>query len=83
MKKFLGFTLMEMSVAMLIIAILIALCFPTLSNQEEKKNNYSYYLAYRTVENIATQLLIKDISTSYKKDIFDFLSPGAYAVLTD
>ena len=51
-----GFTLAEISIAVLIVAVLVALCGLVVKEQLRKSSEYSYYLAYRTVEKLAGQI---------------------------
>lgn len=55
-KKF-GFTLMEIVIAVFIVALLTILTVPIITRQLEKADEYSYYLAYRTVEQMAGQIV--------------------------
>ena len=52
-----GFSLMELTLAVLIVAILIVITVPIINRQLEKSEEYSYYLAYRTVEKLAGQIV--------------------------
>ncbi len=51
-----GFTLMEIMISLAIVAILIATTLPIINKQLEKADEYSYYLAYKTVEKMAGQI---------------------------
>ena len=55
-KKRNGFTLMEIVIAVFIVAILAALTVPIVNRQLAKADEYSYYLAYKTVEKMAGQI---------------------------
>ena len=79
MKKFFGFTLMELTVAIMILAVLVAVCFPVIVKQDSRKKAYSYYMAYKTLENISHQLLIMDSAYVSQNDNYNFLVPQAYA----
>lgn len=57
-KKILNaFTLMEIGLSLLIISILVILCIPIVVNQAKKTDEYSYYLAYKTVEKMGAQIV--------------------------
>lgn len=56
-KKF-GFTLMEVLIAVFIVAILTMITVPIVTRQLEKSEEYSYYLAYKTVEKMAGQIVV-------------------------
>lgn len=87
MKK--AFTLMEITIGLLIISILALLCMPVINSQLEKSKEYSYYLAYKTVEKIASQILIYGDSENDTPEqsaynvqsgrIWNKLIPSAYA----
>lgn len=51
-----GFTLMEIAISVLIVAIVIAISIPVIRGQLKKSDEYSYYLAYKTVEKLAGQI---------------------------
>lgn len=55
--KRIGFTMMEVLLAVFIVGILAAVTIPIISRQLEKSDEYSYYLAYRTVEKMAGQIV--------------------------
>ena len=55
-KKF-GFSLMEILIAVFIVAILALVTMPVFNKQINKTNEYSYYLAYQSVEKIAGQIV--------------------------
>lgn len=52
-----GFSLMELTLAVLIVAILIVITVPIINRQLEKSEEYSYYAAYRTVEKMSGQIV--------------------------
>lgn len=52
-----GFTLMEIALAVLIIAILALALVPVINNQLRKSDEYSYYMAYRTIEKLGGQIV--------------------------
>ena len=56
MKK-MGFSLMEILIAIFIVAILAMVTVPIINRQMEKTEEYSYYLAYRTVEKLSGQIV--------------------------
>ncbi len=47
---------MEITIAVFIVAILVAVTIPVIQNQLKKSNEYSYYLAYKTVEKLGGQI---------------------------
>ncbi len=51
-----GFTLMEIAIAVLIVAILVGVTGLVVKEQLKKSAQYSYYLAYRSVEKMAGQI---------------------------
>lgn len=55
--KKLGFSLMEILIAVFIVAILALVTMPVFNKQINKADEYSYYLAYKTVEKIAGQIV--------------------------
>lgn len=55
--KKIGFSLMEILIAVFIVAILALVTAPIINKQMEKSEEYSYYLAYRTVEKLAGQIV--------------------------
>lgn len=52
-----GLTLMEIMISLAIVTILIAATLPVINKQLEKADEYSYYLAYKTVEKMAGQIV--------------------------
>lgn len=52
-----GFTLMEVAIAVLIVAILVLACIPIIKNQLKKADEYSYYMAFKTVEKLGGQIV--------------------------
>ena len=52
-----AFTLMEISLVILILSVLIMLTLPIINKQLEKSNEYSYFLAYKTVEKLGSQIV--------------------------
>ncbi len=55
-KKY-GFSLMELTLAVLIVAILIVITLPIINRQLEKSEEYSYFMAYKSVEKLAGQIV--------------------------
>lgn len=55
--KKLGFSLMEIVLALAIIGILLLVTIPVINKQLEKAEEYSYYLAYKTVEKLGGQIV--------------------------
>lgn len=52
-----GFSLTEIALALLIVAVLAAVTIPIVGNQIAKTDEYAYYMAYRTVEKMAAQIV--------------------------
>lgn len=52
-----GFSLMEILIAIFIVAILALVTLPVVNKQINRTKEYSYYLAYNTVEKIAGQIV--------------------------
>ncbi|MGN0030838.1 MAG: type IV pilin protein [Candidatus Gastranaerophilaceae bacterium] len=52
-----GFTLMEIMISVFIVAILIAITVPIVKKQIDKTEDYAYYMAYKTVEKMAGQIV--------------------------
>ncbi len=52
-----GFTLMEIALAVLIVAILALTLIPVIHSQMQKSDEYSYYMAYRTIEKLGGQIV--------------------------
>lgn len=83
-----AFTLIEITIAILVIAVLVLLCMPIINNQMRKTEEFAYYTAYKTLEKLAAQILVVGDSAndnvvlnnynSYPK----FISP-AYAAFYD
>ncbi|MBP3820644.1 prepilin-type N-terminal cleavage/methylation domain-containing protein [bacterium] len=90
-----GFTLMEISITMLIIGILVMLSIPIIKGQLKKTEEYSYYLAFKTVEKLGSQIVSygdPDLAYSNSFDnnlfkssnkkvfnLFNFVFPKSYA----
>ncbi len=55
--KNLGFSLMEILIAIFIVAILALVTIPVINKQLEKTDEFSYYVAYKTVEKMAGQIV--------------------------
>lgn len=55
-KKY-GFSLMEILIAIFIVAILALATMPVINKQISKTDEYSYFLAYNTVEKMAGQIV--------------------------
>lgn len=71
-----GFTLMEIMISVFIVAILIAITVPIVKKQIDKTEDYAYYMAYKTVEKMAGQIVamgdpeeIDDITTMSEPEI--------------
>lgn len=52
-----AFTLIEITIAILIVAILVLLCMPVINSQMQKTEEFSYFAAYKTLEKMASQIL--------------------------
>ncbi len=57
LNKKTAFTLMEIGLSLLIISILLMLSIPLITKQMKKTEEYNYYLAYKTVEKIGSQIV--------------------------
>ena len=71
-----GFSMMEVALAVLIVSIIAMLTIPIVTRQMEKTDEYSYYLAYKTVEKMSGQIVAlgdpEEINnTAYKFDVED------------
>ncbi len=51
-----GFTLMEIAISVLIVAIITLVTVPVIRGQLKRSDEYSYYLAFRTVEKLGGQI---------------------------
>ena len=56
-KKKSAFTLMEIALAVLIVAILAMLTVPMVQRQMSKSDEYAYYTAYKTIEKLGGQVV--------------------------
>lgn len=54
-----GFTLMEIALAVLIVAILAMLTVPMVQRQLSKSDEYAYYTAYKTIEKLGGQVVAR------------------------
>ena len=52
-----GFSLTEVAIALLIVAVLAAVTIPIIGRQLEKTDEYAYYMAFRSVEKMAAQIV--------------------------
>ncbi len=52
-----AFTLMEIGMGLLVLSILVIVCIPIITNQVKKTDEYSYYLAFKTVEKMGSQIV--------------------------
>ena len=52
-----AFTLMEIGISLLIVSILIMLTLPLITNQAKKTDEFAYYLAFKTVEKMGSQIV--------------------------
>ena len=65
-----AFTLMEISITLLIISILVLLTIPIINKQMQKSDEYAYFLAYKTVEKLGSQIVaFGDPSIVYSDNI--------------
>ncbi len=64
-----GFSLTEIVIALFIVAILTMLTVPIVRNQMAKADDYAYYMAYKSVEKMASQIMLigdpEEASVSY------------------
>ncbi len=87
-----AFTMMEIGLGLLIVSILVMLCIPIIGNQVKKTDEYAYYLAFKTVEKMASQIIVfGDPETEVDEDlgyinnnsiiakILSYFYPKAYA----
>lgn len=56
-KKKLAFTLVEIVIALFIVAILAMLTLPVINRQLDKSDEYAYYMAFKSVEKMASQIV--------------------------
>ena len=52
-----GFSLMELAIAVMIVALLTIVCIPIVKNQLSKSDEYAYYMAFRSVEKLGGQIV--------------------------
>lgn len=52
-----GFSLMELAIAVMIVALLTVIIIPIVQNQLAKSDEYAYYMAYRNVEKLGGQIV--------------------------
>lgn len=52
-----GFSLMELAIAVMIVALLIVIIVPIVQNQLAKSDEYAYYMAYKNVEKLGGQIV--------------------------
>jgi len=64
-----GFSLTEIVIALFIVAILIMLTVPIVRNQIAKSDDYAYYMAFKSVEKMASQIMLigdpEEVSITY------------------
>lgn len=53
-----AFTIMEVGLSLLIVSILVIVCIPIVTNQAKKTDEYAYYLAFKTVEKMGSQIVV-------------------------
>lgn len=67
-----GFSLMELAIAVMIVALLIVIIVPIIQNQLAKSDEYAYYMAYRNVEKLGGQIVaLGDPEDGMYKSQFD------------
>lgn len=67
-----GFSLMELAIAVMIVALLIVIIVPIIQNQLAKSDEYAYYMAYRNVEKLGGQIVaLGDPEDEMYKSQFD------------
>lgn len=52
-----GFSLMELAISVMIVALLVVIIVPIVQNQLSKSDEYAYYMAYRSVEKLGGQIV--------------------------
>ena len=52
-----AFSLLELSICILIVSVIIVVCVPIVTNQLKKTDEYSYFLAFKTVETLGSQIV--------------------------
>lgn len=71
-NKKVGFSLMELAIAVMIVALLIVIIVPIIQNQLAKSDEYAYYMAYRNVEKLGGQIVaLGDPEDGMYKSQFD------------
>ena len=75
-----AFTLMEIGMGLLILSILVIVCIPIVTNQVKKTDEYAYYLAFKTVEKMGSQIVAfgdpEGIATDNDNDDNAYLNSG-------
>ena len=67
-----GFSLMELAISVMIVALLIVIIVPIIQNQLAKSDEYAYYMAYRNVEKLGGQIVaLGDPEDGMYKSQFD------------
>lgn len=67
-----AFTLMEIAIVILIISILVMLTIPIVNKQMQKSDEYSYFLAYKTVEKLGSQIVAYGDPEIASNNTFEF-----------
>lgn len=52
-----AFSLLELSISILIVSIIVVVCVPLIMDQMKKTEEYAYFLGYKTVEKLGTQIV--------------------------
>ncbi len=52
-----AFSLMELTISILIVSVLIVVSVPLIQNQMKKTDEYAYFLAFKTVEKLGSQIV--------------------------
>lgn len=81
-----AFTMMELVIAMAVVAILVLVSIPIAKSKMDKVDKFSYYLAYAAVQDIAANIVAQteyeydaaDLATSYVEDIWNNQELVAY-----
>ena len=78
-KKFKSaFSLLELTICILIVSIIVVVCVPLIMDQMKKTEEYSYFLGFKTVEKLASQIVAfgdpDDSSVALYKQDMDFRS---------
>lgn len=82
-----AFSLLELTICILIVSIIIVVCVPLIMDQMKKTEEYSYFLGYKTVEKLGAQIIAYgdpiygDNSTAMNKQDMEFRSAFSNSVI--